>query len=282
MPSVILTQAIAMLERRGFTVSSGIAEEELRAPDRLLPEHDLYVLKSHTELAVSLAGVLHDRGARFLNPYRACASVQNKIVAASRLAEAGVPLPRSWVTGDFSLLRELAAAMPLIIKPYRGHRGAGIHLIRSSAELSRLPPQEQPMLVQQFIQGTGQDLKVYVVGDKVFAVRKPFSAASFATPGEPCEVSPLVQEIALRCGRIFGLGLYGIDIIENDAGPVVVDLNYFPGYKGVPDVAALLARYIEDFALGRTTLPDNPPPLVTPRALSRNDEAFLPAASSVG
>ena len=121
------------------------------------------------------------------------------------------------------------------------------------------------MLVQQFIAGTGEDLKVYVVGEKVFAVRKPFSATSFGVPGVPCAVSSLVRDIALRCGRAFGLGLYGVDIIESAAGPVVVDLNYFPGYKGVPDAAALIAGYIEDYACGRTTLPDTLPALGSPR-----------------
>jgi hypothetical protein len=34
----------------------------------------------------------------------------------------------------------------------------------------------------------------------------------------------------------------------------VVDLNYFPGYKGVPRVAPIIADYIEGFALGRFEL----------------------------
>ena len=145
--------------------------------------------------------------------------------------------------------------MPLIVKPYRGHRGAGIHVVRSPGELAGIAPQQQPMLVQQFIAGTGDDLKIYIVGDRVFAVRKPFSTKSFLGTGVPCEVTPLVRDIALRCGRAFGLGLYGLDIIEGADGPVVVDLNFSPGYRGVPDVAPLIARYIEDYACGRTTLP---------------------------
>jgi ribosomal protein S6--L-glutamate ligase len=265
-PNPIFAAAISMLKCRGFTVSSGIAEEQLCAPDGLRPDHDLYVLKSQTELSLSLAGILHDRGGRFLNPYSACAMLQNKIVAANRLADAGVPVPRSWVTGDFSLLREIASMMPLIIKPYRGHRGAGIHVVRSPDELAGIPTEKLPMLAQQFISGKGEDLKVYVVGDQVFAVRKPFSAKSFSAIGKPCAVTPLVREIALRCGRAFGLGLYGLDIIEGPDGPVVVDINYSPGYRGVPDVAPLIARYVEDYACGRTTLPAILPPLGTPRA----------------
>jgi hypothetical protein len=48
--------------------------------------------------------------------------------------------------------------------------------------------------------------------------------------------------------------LYGLDVIESVDGPLVVDLNYFPGYKGVPNVAPLIAQYIEDYARERFTL----------------------------
>ena len=265
-PNPIFAAAIRMLEHRGFAVSSWIAEERLCAPDELPAEHDLYVLKSQTELSLSLAGIVHARGGRFLNPYSACAVLQNKIIAANRLADAGVPVPRSWATGELSLLRELASKMPLIVKPYRGHRGAGIRVIHRPDELADLPQEQQPMLVQQFIPGTGDDLKVYVVGEQVFAVRKRFSVNSFRVAGGVCEVTPLVRDIALRCGRAFGLGLYGLDIIEGPDGPVVVDINYSPGYRGVPDAAPLIACYIEDYACGRATLPAVLPPLSAPRS----------------
>jgi ribosomal protein S6--L-glutamate ligase len=265
-PNAIFAAAMRMLERRGFAVSGWIAEEQLCAPEHLNLDQDLYVLKSQTELSLSLAGILHDRGARLLNSYAACAMLQNKIVAANRLARAGVPVPRSWVTGDFSLLRKLASKMPLIIKPYRGHRGAGVHLVRNPDELAGIPAHGLPMLAQQFIPGTGDDLKVYVVGEQVFAVRKPFSSKSFLGTGVPCEVTPSVRDIALCCGRAFGLGLYGLDIIEGPDGPVVVDLNYSPGYRGVPDVAPIIASYIEDFACGRTTLPAVLPPMSTSKS----------------
>ncbi|MGH9799104.1 MAG: hypothetical protein ACRD82_01970 [Blastocatellia bacterium] len=48
--------------------------------------------------------------------------------------------------------------------------------------------------------------------------------------------------------------MYGLDIIESDRGPYVVDVNYFPGYKGVPNAAGLIADYIDDYASGRVSL----------------------------
>ncbi|MBI4291695.1 MAG: ATP-grasp domain-containing protein [Betaproteobacteria bacterium] len=245
--SPVLREVFSTLRRRGFEIESGIAEELVSLPDRLAPSHDLYVLKSHTQLSLSIAGVLDSQGARILNPYASCAATQNKIVASRRLAAAGVPAPRCWVTGDLALMRSIAEKRPLIIKPYLGHRGAGIHIVRDPDQLGAVAP-EGPVLIQEYVQGSGEDLKVYVVGDRVFAVRKAFSPTSFAQPGRACSVDSAVRDIALRCGKAFGLGLYGLDVIESPDGPVVVDLNFFPGYKGVQGVAPLIAEYIEAYA----------------------------------
>lgn len=253
-PSPVLLEVFDLLTRRGFVVNSGIAEEMLVRSDRLTPAHDLYILKSHTELSLSLAGILHSQGAAMLNPYLSCIATQDKITASRRLYAAGVPTPRCWVTDDLSLLEPVIAEQPLLIKPYRGHRGMGIHIVNDPAELAALPRLDVPVLIQEFIPGSGEDIKVYVVGEEVFAVSKPFSIDSFTRPGRPYPVSPALRAIALRCGKAFGLGLYGLDVIEGPNGPVVVDLNYFPGYKGVPDVAPLIAQYIEDYVNGNTAL----------------------------
>jgi ribosomal protein S6--L-glutamate ligase len=246
--SPVLREVFQRLEAQGFQIESGIAEEVLTRPDRLSPQHDLYVLKSHTELALSLAGVLHAQGARLLNPYPSWIATQNKIVASRLLRAAGVPAPDVWVTGDLALLRDVARSRPLIIKPYLGQRGAGLRIVRDPADLAALPPPDSPVVVQEYIEGSPEDLKVYVVGDHVAAVRKPFSQDSFTRPGRPGSVSPEVRDIALRCGRVFGLGLYGLDVIESPQGPWVVDVNTFPGYKGVPDAPRLIADYIRDAA----------------------------------
>jgi len=148
------------------------------------------------------------------------------------------------VTGDLRLLRDVAADRPLVIKPYLGHRGAGLRLVRDPAELDALAPLDGPVIVQEYVAGGGEDLKVYVAGDYVAAVRKPFSPESFTRPGRPAPVSPEVRDIALRCGRVFGLGLFGLDVVESPRGPWVVDVNTFPGYKGVPDAPSHIAQYI--------------------------------------
>ena len=259
--SPVLVEVFDILRRRGFGVETGIAEEMVVRADLLDVTHDLYVVKSHTELTLSLAGTLHGQGARLLNPYAACLAAQDKITACRRLRAAGLPAPRSWVTGDLTLLTPHLADGPLIIKPHRGHRGAGIHVVRDAVELAAVPPSPVPVIVQDFVRGPGEDLKVYVIGAHVFGTRKRFSPTSFTRAGVACAVSEEVRRIALRCGEVFGLGLYGLDLIESPDGPVVVDVNYFPGYKGVPGAAPLIADYIADYADGRHALPGDPPAL---------------------
>src|SRR3989442_1620181 len=48
---------------------------------------------------------------------------------------------------------------------------------------------------------------------------------------------------ALRCGRAFGIDLYGVDFIESAGKQYVVDMSSIPGFKGVPDAPSHLANY---------------------------------------
>jgi ribosomal protein S6--L-glutamate ligase len=253
-PSPILVEAYEILRGRGYQVEDSIAEEILTKSDELEVDADLYILKSHTELSLSIAGALHTRGARLLNPYPNCALTQNKIIVSRLLSEAGVPAPRTWVTYDYSLVESLLDETPLIIKPYMGHRGAGIQIVRTREELAKLSPPEDPVVIQEVIEGDGEDVKVYVVRDQVFAVRKEFSESSFTKIGRPVSVSDEVRDIAHKIGEACGLALFGLDVLESPGGPVVVDVNYFPGYKGVPNAAAMIADCIDDYAQGRFEL----------------------------
>jgi ribosomal protein S6--L-glutamate ligase len=126
--------------------------------------------------------------------------------------------------------------------------------VETGADLLSGPQPAGPLIVQDLIEGPGEDLKVYVVGDRVWAVRKPFSATSFSVPGKPVPVTPEVEDIALRAAAATGLGLFGLDIIEGTDGPVVVDTNYFPGYKGCVGVADPMAAYIHGYATGAVQL----------------------------
>src|SRR5437879_11947884 len=89
-----------------------------------------------------------------------------------------------------------------------GWRGEGIHIVRNRRELAAIPQPQTPLLIQEYLQGTGEDLRMYIAGNQVFAVRKRFSSASFAEPGQPCEIGRAscrerveIQDVAVCVNR---------------------------------------------------------------------------------
>jgi ribosomal protein S6--L-glutamate ligase len=76
--------------------------------------------------------------------------------------------------------------------------------------------------------------------------------------GELFTPTPELCEIALRCGWAFGIDLYGVDIIESEGKPYVVDIDSIPGFGGIPDAPSHLAAYLyraaERVARGDTLL----------------------------
>ena len=109
----VLEEVYERLRAQGVAVDDHIPEEQLLSCEEMVVAHDLYVLKSHTELALSTAGTLCSLGARLLNPHRSCLLTQDKITSTKLLSDAGVPVPRSWVTDDYGLLAPLLAEGPL-------------------------------------------------------------------------------------------------------------------------------------------------------------------------
>ena len=61
-------------------------------------------------------------------------------------------------------------------------------------------------------------------------------------------VSFELQKLALRVGNLFGLDIYGLDVVETAHGPVVVDINDFPSFGQIPQAVPLVAAYILQLA----------------------------------
>ncbi len=247
--SPVMAELFDRLTRAGCSVSWSIGEEHAYEPCAVRVEHDLYFLKSQAPAALSLAGVLDAQGANILNPARSCQLAQDKVVASFRLAAFGIGTPRTWTSAEPARLRPIVGSGPLVVKPYNGYHGTGVQFLTDAEQLLSLPATDTPILVQERVAGA-DDLKVYVIGGDVFGVRKTFDPASHGRAGASVTLTPEVVEVARRCGAAFGLGLYGIDVVETENGPIVIDVNHFPGYKGVPDAAERLCAYVLTYATG--------------------------------
>jgi ribosomal protein S6--L-glutamate ligase len=117
-------------------------------------------------------------------------------------------------------------------------------VVRSAAELPAAPEGKDPVFAQRYHPPQGRDRKIYVIGERLFGVKKVFPARTAAEEhGEPFTPGPELAEIARRCGRAFGIDLYGVDLIESEGRAYVVDMSSIPRFRGVPDAPRLLAEY---------------------------------------
>lgn len=279
--SPIMPEVIRLLEARGATVDVVHPDERLGDLAEVRVEHDLYVLKSGSELALSLAGALHAQGATVLNPYPAAAALRDKAISTRILQKAGVPVPESYVTTDAQQLAPLLEAGPVITKPNRGSQGRGIQIVRSAAELATVKAEGGIVFAQRFHPPDGQDLKLYGVGGRIFGVNRVWPPRTYEDKlGRPFEVPRELADIALRCGEAFGVDVFGVDIVLSGGKPYVVDMQCFPGFKGVPDAAPLLADAIHG-AARRARRPSGAS-VAAPRTLDRELQVATRLALQAG
>jgi ribosomal protein S6--L-glutamate ligase len=231
-------------------IDAGVVVDVIHPTDRLIDlsmvrvEHDLYVLRQMSGLAFSLAEALHALGAAIVNPYPVSAALADKIVTWRTLHAAGVPTPETYVASRVESLRPLLDAGPIVVKPYKEGGGEGIRIVRTAAELAEVPRGREPIFAQRYHPPRGRDRKIYAIGGRLFGVKKVFPRhTEEEKQGEPFDLTPQLREIAARCGEAFGIDLYGVDIIESEDQPYVVDMFSIPGFKGVPNAPLLLAQY---------------------------------------
>ena len=239
-----MPRAMRALADRGVIVD--VIHPSTRVVDltTLRVEHDLYVLKKISDFTLSMAGVLHAQGATIVNPYPVTVALRDKIICSRILQLAGVPTPATYVVRHSDQLAPLLDEGPLVVKPYQGACGFEVRVVRSVAELAAVRTGKEPVLAQRYHAPEGRDRKIYSIGGRFFGVKKIFPALTEEEKhGEPFTPAPELCEIAWRCGRAFGIDLYGVDIIESEGQPYVVDMSTMPGFKGVPDAPLHLAEY---------------------------------------
>ena len=241
----VITHVIQLLVERGVQVDVIYPEKMLVDMATVHVAHDLYLLKSGTELALSLAGSLHALGGATLNPYPTVERLRNKIIVMRVLQQWGIPTPETYVTGISGDLAPLLQTGPLIVKPHRGSRGQGIRIVRHMDELAALPG-EGPTLAQRYYPSDGVDRKIFCIGGQLFGIKRLWPLRTYEDKlGEPFTPGAELSEIAVRCGRAFGIDLFGLDVVLSGGRPYVVDVNKFGSYMGVPDGPRLLADYFQ-------------------------------------
>jgi ribosomal protein S6--L-glutamate ligase len=247
--SPIVPELIRLLKVRRHTVDLLLPDEGSIDLESLRADCDLYVLKSGTETALSVAGALDAQGASMINSYPVTAACRDKVITTRMLQAGGVPVPQTWVTSRPEELAPLLEGGPLVLKPTRGSQGRGVVIAHRPEDLRSAT--YDVVLAQRYHRPDGPDRKLYCIGGEVFGVERIFPAKTYEEKvGRPLRVEPWLEELVLRCGRAMGIDLFGVDVVESGGRAWVVDLSSFPGFKGVPRAAELLADYVSAAARG--------------------------------
>ncbi|MFB7981143.1 ATP-grasp domain-containing protein [Streptomyces vinaceus] len=221
--------------------------------------HDAWVLKTVSGgPGLTLLEAAAAAGMTTVNDARSIRGVRDKALAAAIGRTRGLPMPPTYAVARPELLREIPAAQyPLVVKPADGSSGRAVHLVSSSGELEALLPEladEHMLIAQPYVANSGTDIKVYAVGGELFATERcsPLHPDP-AVRERRVPLSAEVAAIAAQVGAVYGLDLYGVDVLLGPDGPVVVDVNDFPSFRQVPDAAARVGRAV--LGLARTGSP---------------------------
>ncbi len=242
-PRPVVDEMLATLARANVVVDQDFGERA-RTLDGPLP-YDLCILKAHSDVSLSAAAAAEAAGNVVINRLAAVRAVRDKVEAIAHLRRAGLPVPPSWLAADQRHAVDELPILPVIIKPAGGDLGRDVHRVTSAAEAQalRARPLFGPVLIQGLVPSDGYDLKVYGIGERLYAVRKGHDASP-ADAGVPVPLPAEAADLAGRCRELFGLEFFGVDLLDSGNGFVIVDVNHFPGFKGVVDAGRLLADHL--------------------------------------
>jgi ribosomal protein S6--L-glutamate ligase len=166
-----------------------------------------------------------------------------------RLQEAGLKVPRTAriiSMKDLSTAQKIIPGPPWILKTYTGAMGIGTMLVTKSDQLEALAATlwalGQPVLMQEFVKSSDNrtsDFRALVIGGKVLgAIRRSAQEGEFRANvhrGGTPEATKLTRDqtrLAITAARSVELGIAGVDWIMTVDGPVVLEVNATPGFKG--------------------------------------------------
>ena len=164
---------------------------------------------------------------------------------------------------------ERVGGAPVVIKLLEGTQGIGVILAPdkkvAEAVIETLQSTRQNVLIQEFIaESKGRDIRAFVIGDRVVAaMRRVAQGDEFRSnvhrggKTEVVELDEEYQSVAVRAAQVMGLRVAGVDMLESDNGPLVMEVNSSPGLEGIETATELdIAGAIIDHVATQVRFPE--------------------------
>ncbi|KOH46599.1 30S ribosomal protein S6--L-glutamate ligase [Sunxiuqinia dokdonensis] len=190
---------------------------------------------------------------------------RDKLRSLQILSRAGLGLPKTVFTNYSRNVKDIiriVGGTPVVIKVLEGTQGLGVVLAETdnAAEsvIEAFNGLKARVIVQEYIkESKGADVRAFVVdGVVVGAMKRQGKKGEFRSnlhrggTAEIIELSEDEENAALKAARVMGLGVAGVDMLQSNHGPLILEVNSSPGLEGIEsatgtDIARSIIRYVE-------------------------------------
>jgi tetrahydromethanopterin:alpha-L-glutamate ligase len=205
---------------------------------------------------------LEATGVPVINPSKSIETAVDKYLALAQMAAAGLRVPRTIVcqTPDDAMAAFESLGGDVVVKPLFGSEGRGIARLQDEALAGRafrmLAQLGGVLYVQEFIPHDGFDIRVLIIGERMFAIRRrsPHDWRTNVSRGaiaEPIELTADLAQLARRAADAIGAPLAGVDLLPGRDGQLyAIEVNAVPGWKALAaaldiDIARVVLEYVE-------------------------------------
>ena len=163
---------------------------------------------------------------------------------------------------DVDGMIENVGGAPCIIKLLEGTQGLGVVLAETDkaakSVIEAFSGLKQNIIVQQFIkESAGVDIRAFVVdGEVVGAMKRQGKEGEFRSnlhrggTGSIIQLTEEEKTAALNATKCLGLAIAGVDMMQSNRGPLILEVNSSPGLEGIEkatqiDIAGKIIEFIE-------------------------------------
>ena len=188
---------------------------------------------------------------------------RNKVRTLQIMARKGIPIPQTLFSINPNNIEEqirILGGAPVIIKIQEGTQGLGVILAESKKSaksiIDTFYKMDTSILLQQYVEeANGEDIRIFVVGNKVVASMKRSSEVGEFRSNvhrggntEAIQITEKERYIALNASKYLGLGVAGVDLMRSKKGPVLLEVNASPGLQGIEGATGVnVAKHIIQF-----------------------------------
>ncbi|MCI5072720.1 RimK family alpha-L-glutamate ligase [bacterium] len=258
---------VKVLDTDKFAIDLEMGAPELFYKQKRLAEYDAVIPRvgaSLTYFGTAVVRQFQQMNVFCVNTADSILNSRDKLKSFQILSRHNIGLPKTTFVkqkNDVFPAIERVGGAPVIIKLIEGTQGIGV-LLAEKAEVAAsiielLQSQKQNILIQKFVkESRGKDIRAIVVGDQVVAaMRRVAQGQEFRSnihrggKTEQVELDETYKKTAVRAAQIMGLKVAGVDMLESEQGPQVMEINSSPGLEGIEmcsglDVAGSIVDYI--------------------------------------